>query len=440
MQKTSRRDFLKGAVAAGGLALGGLGIGGCGTPSSNQAGGKKVLDFWVFSDTRQAWQENAWKLYKKENNPDFELRFLILPFQQMHDKILIASQAGSGGPDIADIEISQFGRFVKGDPVFVDMTSDLERRNLLNKFYGPAATDPWSWEGKIYGVGNELNTCLMCYRHDLYEKAGIETPIETWEDFAEQAKRYNRDTGDYLFDATYLGWEDWWQLTLQQGGGFFGEDGSPIVDSPEGMKALEFQRRSAEEGWAILRTVTSYTPAQYTRYASGKVATLIGPAWNFSGFMQTYAPETEGKWRLQPFPRWEEGGSRTATQGGTGVCVLTSSEMPEEAMDFVIWEHTNVEALIFDYEQRQNWPTYKPAFEEPILEDPIAFFDKQRVGRLINELSPEINRWYNSAFWPEVTAATLREGITPGMTDQTPTSALGTAQKEALDIIDFSTV
>ena len=30
----------------------------------------------------------------------------------MHDKVMIAGQAGSGGPDIADIEISQFGRFI----------------------------------------------------------------------------------------------------------------------------------------------------------------------------------------------------------------------------------------------------------------------------------------------------------------------------------------
>ncbi|MGH3144581.1 MAG: ABC transporter substrate-binding protein [Rubrobacter sp.] len=438
MRKTSRGDFLKGAAAAGGLALGGLCIGGCSTPSSDQSGGKRVLDFWVFSDTRQAWQENAWKLYKKENNPDFEIQFLILPFQQMHDKILIASQAGFGGPDIADIEISQFGRFTKGDPVFVDMTSELERRNVLKDFFLPAATDPWTSQNRIYGLGNELNTCLMSYRHDLYEKAGVETPIETWDEFAEQAKRYHRDTGDYLFDAMYLSWEDWWQLTLQQGGGFFGEGGGPTIDSPQGMRALEFQKRGVEEGWSILRTVQSFTPAHYTRYDSGRVATLIGPAWNFSGFVGLYAPETEGKWRLQPFPRWDEGGSRTATQGGTGVCVLGGSQMPEEAMDFVIWEHTNVEVLVFDFETRQNWPTYKPTFKESVLTEPIDFFDGQRVGRLINEVSPEINRWYNSAFWTEITAATTREGITPGMTEESPAGALAAAQREALDIIEFS--
>ena len=180
----TRRAFLGKAAAAGGLALGGgLGMGGCGAPTVERVGGKTVLDFWVFNETRQAWQENAWKMYRKQEKPDFEVRFLLLPTQQMHDKILIASQAGFGGPDIADIEITQFGRFIKGEPVFVDMRPELERRGVLEELFLPAATDPWSSGASIYGVGNELNTCLMSYRQDLYEKAGVSTPIETWEEY-----------------------------------------------------------------------------------------------------------------------------------------------------------------------------------------------------------------------------------------------------------------
>jgi arabinosaccharide transport system substrate-binding protein len=118
--------------------------------------------------------------------------------------------------------------------------------------------------------------------------------------------------------------------------------------------------------------------------------------------------------------------------------VLKTSDMADEASDFVIWEHTSPEALLFDFKERQVWPTFKPAFDNPALNQPIPFFDNQRVGDLIKEVSPEINKWYNSPYWPETTDACVRVGITPALqTAQPADSALAAAQQAALKIITF---
>ena len=53
------------------------------------------------------------------------------------------------------------------------------------------------------------------------------------------------------------------------------------------------------------------------------------------------------------------------------------------------------------FAERQVWPTYRPAFEDPKLTEPLEFFDNQEVGSIIREVSPEINPAYNSPFWPE---------------------------------------
>jgi len=433
MQQMTRREFLKKtAAAAAGTAF----LGGC-APAYNR-GAKPTLNFWAFTETRIAWQRKAWELYKQRQKPDFELNFIVFPYNQMHDKIMIVSQAGSGGPDIADIEISQFSRYIKGDVIFVDMTPKLQEMGALDKFYRPSATDPWSWQGKVYGLGNELNTCLLSYRWDIWEKAGIKTPIETWEEFVEIGKKFHRDTGKYLIDVEFTGWGQWWMLTLQQGGGFFGPDGLPTLNSKEGVKTLSFWQQSLKDGWTTYRPAG---PAYNTALFNGDITSLLGPSWNFSGFIQQALPNTKGKWHLQPFPRWTEGGSRTATSGGTGVCVLRTSPYIEEALDFVIWEHTTTEAVMFDFEERQVWPTWRPAFEDPRLTEPIEFFDNQRVGELIEEVSPEINKWYNSPFWPETTDACVRKGITPALQNlrMSPKQALDNAQQEALNIIEFET-
>ena len=205
-EKISRRSFLKKAAAVGVAALGtGLLSSGCTNVAAFNTGAKPVLDFWAFSETRIAWQRQAWELYKQQFNPDFEINFLILPFNQMHDKVMITSQAGSGGPDIVDIEIAQFSRFIKGDVIFVDLKPKLEQIGALDKLFAASATDPWTWEGSIYGIGNELNACLLSYRWDILEQAGIETPIETWEEFVEKGQKFHQDTGNYLIDVDYQG-------------------------------------------------------------------------------------------------------------------------------------------------------------------------------------------------------------------------------------------
>lgn len=440
MESVDRRTFLK---AAGGLAAAASGawwLSGC-APAFN-TGAQKILQFWAFSDTRIFWQKKAWELYKKQKKPDFDINWVIFPYNQMHDKVLITSQAGSGGPDIADIEIGQFSRYIKGDVVFIDLAPKLQEMGALDNLFKPSATDPWTWKGKIYGIGNELNTCLMSYRWDVWQKAGIKTPIATWDEFAEAGKKFRKDTGNYLieqmYDAVTGSQGYWWVMTLQGGGGYFGPNGLPTLNGAPSVRTLTYQQNALKDGWSMRRPIG---PAYNTALSEGKIATLLGPSWNFSGFVQENIPETKGKWHLQPLPRWTAGGSRTATWGGTGVSVLKTSTNVAEAQDFVLFEHTTPEALLYDFAERQVWPTYKPAFSDPRLSQPLPFFDNQKVGDLIKEVSPEINTWYNSPYYPETADSCLRVGITPALLDlnNSPEATLTNAQKDAFSTINFET-
>ena len=174
VQDLSRRDFLR---VSGGTLLGAsvLGLAGCGGGDSGQqgGGGNGELEFWAFDEgradfARAALKTEAWTSKHK----DVKVNFRIFPYDQMHDKLLTALTSGKGAPDIADVEISQFSKFIKGDRVpFVDVNDRIadERDNL----YAPAAIDPWSWEDKVYGVCNELNTCVLAYRKDIMDQSPV---------------------------------------------------------------------------------------------------------------------------------------------------------------------------------------------------------------------------------------------------------------------------
>jgi arabinosaccharide transport system substrate-binding protein len=439
MQSISRRTFLK---AAGGVAAsGGLLLSGCGEAPAFNKGVKKQLTFWTYSTRRLKWQQKAWQLYKKQKKPDFDLKFVVFPTQQVTDKILITSQAGSGGPDIADINLNDFGRFIKGDIIFEDMTPKLQEMGILDQFFRPSATDPWSWQGKVYGLGIELDVCALSYRQDIWEKAGVNLPIETWDQFAEEAKRFHQDTGNYLLDFPATTWNSWWIQSLQQNGGYFGPDGQPVINSQANLAALQFQQRGLTEDWAIARPGTATQPTPY--YAAinqGAITSQITAPWDFGGYIPQYCPDTAGKWNVQPLPAWTPGGSRTATSGGTGVSVLKTSSGVDEAIDYVIFAHTNLEALLFDFKSRQTWTTYKPALQNPAYSQPIPFFGNQRVGDVIREVAPEVNKWYTSPFWPETIDAFSRMALVPALLQKVdPEKALNAAQHETQNIINFET-
>lgn len=392
---------------------------------------------WNFTQTRVAWQQDALRRYQQAINPELRIRWVTLPYNELHEKLLMTVLAGSGGPDLADVEISAFARFLKDPrPGFLPLNDRLARAGALDALYQPAATDPWSWNGQIYGLGNELNVCLWCYNWPLLERYDIDVPITSWAQFAAAGKALSqRSRGQaVLMDFMDLDWADWWMRTLEGGGGCFDARGVPTLDNEVAIAALQYGRDAVHrDRWSI----TSPSGNAYNAaLLNGRIASLLGPSWRFSGFLQQALPMTTGWWHLQLMPRWSPEGGGAATLGGTGVCAMRNGRVPDLAADFLVWAHTTPAAVLADFRSRQVWPTLKAALAAPELAQPIAFFDRQNIGQLIREAAPRIPRWYNSPYWAEVTDAVVRLGITPAMHDTVaPAAALRAAQGAARSLI-----
>src|SRR5215203_7257089 len=85
----TRRGFLK----AGGGALAGayvLGLAGCGG-GGEQGGTAKSLEFWGFDEGRVNFAKAGYKSKAfKSKYGDVKINFRILPYEQMHNKLLTA--------------------------------------------------------------------------------------------------------------------------------------------------------------------------------------------------------------------------------------------------------------------------------------------------------------------------------------------------------------
>jgi len=440
---TRRSLFALGAGLAGaGTALGALA---CARPGAERAPQQDrlsalknaSLECWVHADTRSAWQKLALEDYNKEKGYNVQVNWIRLSStSEVAEKLVVTIAAGSGFPDMADVEISQMGRLLKTpSPPLVAYNDYLKGKE--NDFFKPSFVDPWSLDGKYYGLGNELNVCLFAYRHDLFAQVGIKTPIETWDDLIEAGKIISSICPEGMFFVRTGTTGTFHMLAIQNGGGFLEQGRKLIINHPANLRTLEFLvdliyrhraaslipsgRPGGDPGNMIFKDAMN----------TGKVAAELGPTWRISGGMRVDAPDTEGKWMVQHLPQWSRSGpKRTTSWGGTGMTVLAEGKYRDIAVDFVVWEHST-KAVLHDFDLRQVWPTYKKVYDDPRLSEPVPWFNNQRVGVLMREAAETMLPFYQRVWWPEISNGASKHITAALRNEVSPRQAIEQAHRDA---------
>jgi arabinosaccharide transport system substrate-binding protein len=364
-----------------------------------------------------------------------KVNFRIFPYEQMHDKLLTALVSGKGAPDVADVEISRFSNFIKGDDLpFIDLTDRIG--SDINDVYKPAATDPWTWQGKIYGVGNELNTCVLAYRKDFVEDAGIETPFETWDDVVAAGQELSNNDRK-MFALHDLAFGDHYMLSQSAGTAYFDDNGQYIGDNDKSVEAMQFLHDMVYDldiaGIAPAVANDNWYPPQYrAAFKAEKFFALFGPPWHLS-FLLTDVPDQSGKWTVQKLPSGLGDGLPTANFGGTGQCITTQTGNPDASYDLIRIANLTTEGVIADFKARTAYPAYKPAYEDPALQKPQEYFGGQKIGQIYSELAPELPTFNQSPVWGQATEALNREVITPVMQDQKDAQSALTGLRDTVE-------
>ena len=443
----TRRAFAIGVTSlTGGAFAVACGAGSTGSTSESKPAPSAVknasLDAWVHADTRSAWQMKTLEDYNKEKGTSHQITWTKMAnTSELADKLVVTTAAGSGFPDLADVEISQMGKLLKTpNPPLVALNDHLMGKEA--DFFKPSFIDPWSLNGKYYGLGNELNVCLLCYRHDLLQRVGVKTPIATWDDAVQAGRQLLPVAPEGLFFVRGGTVGTFHLLAIQAGGGFLQNGNKLIVNHQSNAKALQFlvdlmhkskgaalipgSRPGGDSGSAIFKDAVN----------TGKVAGEIGPTWRISGGLRVDAPDTGGKWMVQPLPEWTASGpKRTSSWGGTGMTVLKESKTRDVGIDFIIWEHAS-KAVLHDFDLRQVWPTYKKAYDDPRLTNGIEWFNNQKVGTVLRDAAETMLPFHQGVWWPEIGSAAGKH-ITAAMRNEKPVGqALDEAQAEAKAAIE----
>lgn len=353
------------------------------------------LTFWTFvQDHADYWvaQAGHWN----EANPDRPIEVVptVYPWADMHDKLLLALQSGTGAPDMVDIEIGRFGPFLKGDVHLIDVT-DLAENAPVNLVQSRMI---YQKDGKVYGFDYHVGTFVMHYNREVMEAAGVDIDsIKTWDDYIAAGKQVIEATDGEVMMAPYetIGCFPLRALMLMNGGGVYDVDGNVIVDSPQNVEALQFAAdlKDVEGIVGIAPAGDLHAQEFYQAMNEGQFASVWMPQWYMTRFTN-FMPDLEGKVAVRPMPVWEgKEGTFASTMGG-GTATTITDQIPDDelqlAKDFLAFGKLTYDAGIRIWTELGFDPIVTDVYDDPALTEPLPYFSNEDVFSSIKAMQANL--------------------------------------------------
>jgi cellobiose transport system substrate-binding protein len=291
--------------------------------------------------------------------------------------------AGSGAGDVVAIEEGQVVNFLQTPDSFVnfqDHGSNDKQDQWLDWKYSQATTSDGT---DTIGLGTDVGGLAMCYRRDLFEKAGLPTDRDevsalwpTWDDYIATGEKFQQGIGDdsvHFVDAA----TNMYNSILMQGGDYtyFDPDGNLVIDSNPVVKdAWDTSVDMIDAG--ISAKLRSFSNEWNAGFKNGTFATVACPAW-MTGYIEEQAGEgNAGKWDIANVP----GGG--GNWGGSFLAVPTSSDHQDLAIKLAFFL-TSADGQLSAFQSVGNLPSNPTLYTDPDVKNAKNdYFNNAPVGQL----------------------------------------------------------
>jgi arabinosaccharide transport system substrate-binding protein len=369
------------------------------------------LTLWVFVERHGTFMQNQAERWN-EANPErqINLTFEQIEYNSMHDNLLAALLVGVGAPDLADIEISKFATFTKGDIQLIPLDDAIDpyRDEIIE-----SRLAPYFANGHNYGIDYHLGAFLMYYNTGILEAAGVDVDsIVTWDDYVEAGKQVTQDIdGDgtpdvYMTTIEVTGPHSARGIMLMSGGGIYNADGELILDSDGNIQALQFLQDLVHEH-GIARPASGgnhHSPDHFVDLVEGRVASLWMPQWYMTRFPDNMSSELADVAVVRPMPIFEEGGYTTAMGGGTGTAITNQIDPSkiELAKEFLAFAKLTYEANVSLWTELGFDPMRLDVYDDPALLITMDDFSGEVPFNYIKAALGNVAPEYTGPFYPEV--------------------------------------
>ncbi|MFF4804168.1 ABC transporter substrate-binding protein [Streptomyces sp. NPDC001351] len=387
--RRSRRLMALAAVAALTTGL----LAGCSKDSDNSssndsggnAKGKTTLTigtFGVFGYKQAGLYDEYMKLH-----PNISIKENVTTRTDVYwPKVLTRLQAGSGTDDIQAIEVGNITEAVQTQgSKFVDLGKEVDKSQWLDWKNAQATTK----DGKLIGLGTDVGPMAICYRKDLFKKAGLETDRTKlaaqwkgdWAKYVDVGKQYMKKApaGTKFVDSASS------VYNAALGGGterYYDKDGNVVWDKSDGVK----------KAWNVAMSVATsnmsaklkqFDPTWDQGYAKGTFATVACPAWMIGYIEQKSGDSGKGNWDVAAAPT-------ASNWGGSFLGVPTAGKHQKEAIALAKWL-TAPEQQAKVFAKQASFPSTPSAYPNlKAAADTTAYFSNAPLTQIFSDSAKTI--------------------------------------------------
>jgi arabinosaccharide transport system substrate-binding protein len=321
------------------------------------------LDMWTFVELHGQHYGNMVEKWNEEN-PDrtIEITCTTYPYSDMHTKLLTSLTAGTGAPDICDVEIGQFPNVVAGLDTWLVPLDDYAAPYMDTMVKSRMEVYSGS-DGHYYGAPYHVGAAVMYYNvAAMADAMGLSQDeviskidsVVTWDDYAALGQEYVDAiaTDGKYWTSVDTGGTDWLWIAMAQYGedwtGGFTDKANVELESVKNM--LTMQQDWLNSGLAEVSPDGQVDlEAGFQNILDHNIVSFPKAMWFMSRFTN-YMSEEKGNWYIAKLPVFEEGQPSSVGIGGTGTVVTQQSANQELAAEFLCWAKMSEEGeqLIWD--------------------------------------------------------------------------------------------
>ncbi|TPQ21469.1 extracellular solute-binding protein [Streptomyces sporangiiformans] len=419
-----RHHASHGVRVAAGAAVIALTASGCGGGSSDSANGGTVT-LTVTTHVDYGYR-NLYKEFEK-THPGIKVKEVLV--EDLPKKLVTQLAANRGAADVVGVGDDIIGKFKPSHERFLNLAD-----------HGVNNTDdPWvQWaydagtveDGKfVMGLRTDIGGLGICYRTDLFKKAGLPTEPEkvaelwpTWDDFTATGEKFSKKVKNASFTANTG--DIWVGMGNQHKETFFAEsDDSFIADKNTELKqdfltAANMSVRKVSGGYP------PFSPEMANALKTGKAATAVCPAWKLDRTKEASGPDNAGKWSVAAAP---EGGN----WGGSYLMVPKQTKHPKEAVELARWltSSKTQKQLFLDEGYLSSHPKVYNDPEVQAKKDP--YFSNAPTGKIFAQAADSMEPIYRGTKDSDVASAFMNALLRVEQGKQKPEAAWDQAIEDA---------
>ncbi|WP_432171700.1 ABC transporter substrate-binding protein [Streptomyces sp. 1222.5] len=347
-------------------------------------------------------------------------------------KVLTRLQAGSGTDDLQAIEVGNITEAVQTQGAkFADLGKEVDKSQWLDWKNAQATTK----DGKLIGLGTDIGPMAICYRKDLFQKAGLPTDRTKladawkgdWAKYVDLGKQYMKKApkGTKFVDSA----SSVYNAALGGGSERYYDKGDNVIwDKSEGVKTA----------WDVAMSVaTSDMSAKLKQFdkpwdqgfANGTFATVACPAWMMGYIEQKSGDSGKGNWDVAAAPT-------AANWGGSFLGVPTAGKHQKEAIALAKWL-TAPEQQAKVFAKQASFPSTPSAYGslKPAA-DTTAYFSDAPITQIFSDSAKTIPTQYFGIKDQPINTALTDVGILQvEQKGKTPAQGWDAAKNEIKDVL-----